>query len=255
MLPKWLLPAPSKVGKHIIETIHDFKLVIDPAKDQGVELSLFESGTYEKGILHFIKTHYDPKRSFVDVGANIGLMSIFCAKKFPGANVIAYEANPETFEILEQNALINNIDIEMHQLACGENPGTATIYDNWSINRGGASIKVQAENAIESEVEMIVLDDQLQSTPGMIKIDVEGFEYEVLKGLKRTIETSHPTLIIEVSQKRDGNTREVYDFISAFGIYDLFKLKGGKERISPLVKIDSFEDLPDHDNIICIANS
>ena len=82
LLPSWLLPNPKSIGEHIIKTIHGFKMIINPSIDNGVELSLFQTGTYERGILDFINKNYNPKGLFVDVGANIGLMSVFTASSF-----------------------------------------------------------------------------------------------------------------------------------------------------------------------------
>ena len=55
-----------------MKTIHGYLLEIDPSVDKGVELSLFETGTYEKGVLEVIRRYFDHKTTFVDVGANIG---------------------------------------------------------------------------------------------------------------------------------------------------------------------------------------
>ena len=115
--------------------------MIDPSSDKGVELSLHETGTYEKGIIYFIYKEFKGEGSFVDVGANIGLMSCIVAKNFPKNQVIGFEAHPETFKILKENRKLNDLDnADIREVAIGSEPGIVTIYNNSEENRGGASI-------------------------------------------------------------------------------------------------------------------
>ena len=258
LLPNWFLPNPKNVGEHIIKTIYGFKLIIDPSIDNGVELSLFQTGTYEKGILSFIENNYSGGGCFIDVGANIGLMSVFTAYKFPKAKIVAFEAQPDTFALLQENIAINNsVSIDARHCALGNENGTVSIYDNWQVNRGGASIVVKDTNSNAHVVEMQTLDDAIGDTfTEMIKIDVEGFELEVLKGAQQTIRKNLPVIIVEVSVKRvnkHASSGEIFEFIKGQGNYRIYKLSGGKERRSKLIEVVSIEDLPEHDNIICIA--
>jgi FkbM family methyltransferase len=231
---------------------------IDPSKDAGVELSLFQTGTYEKGTLYFITTYLKRGDCFVDVGANIGLMSIFASQCVgnPG-KILAFEAHPETHQLLLENIQLNHIEnIEPFNFALGDEVGKAKIYDNWNVNRGGASLVIHADNATGFEVEVKTLDDVIQNDfqPKMIKIDVEGFEFQVLKGAENTIKNCKPILIIEFSVSRDNqyDPFEMIDFLESFGFYDIFKLAGTKERKSKLIQIKSREEFPNHDNIFCI---
>lgn len=261
ILPKLLLPDPKKIGPHILKTLHGFSMKIDPSRDTGVELSLFETGTYEKGTLHVLQQFLKPGDCFVDVGANIGLMSVFasqCVGKT--GKVVAFEAHPETYGLLKDNISLNEItNIETNAFALGDENTTAFIYDNWDINRGGASLVIQNEASKGHEVQVKKLDDVLEETlqPKMIKIDVEGFELQVLKGAKQTIAAARPILIVEFSTSRDNNydSSELLNFIESFGFYDLFRLAGTKERKSELVQIYDRQGLPEHDNLICIAKA
>ncbi len=259
LLPKWLLPNPKKVGEHILKLPNGIQLWINPSKDQGVERSLFETGTYERGTLHFMENYLFQGQTFVDVGANIGLMSI-TAKKAVGENgqVWAFEANPKTFQILEKNLDLNDLN-SVHTFECGlgDKKGNLTLYDNWSINRGAASTVVKGENAQATEISILTLDAVVTGQSigvDMIKIDVEGMEWEVLEGAQNTIEVCRPVLIVEFSaERKEGRTREeLYTKLTNFKDYSLFKLAGGKERTSKLVKVNSFPELPIDDNVFCI---
>lgn len=180
LLPKILLKDPKNSGEYILKTNHGFLVSINPAIDNGVELSLHETGTYEKGILHFLKSELELGDCFVDVGANIGLMSLF-ASNCVGENgkVLAFEAQPKTAEILRKNIQLNEYqNIEVFDFALGSNAGKSKIYDNWQINRGGASLVVKNEDSIFYEIDVKCFDDVLPKDliPKVIKIDVEGFE-------------------------------------------------------------------------------
>lgn len=251
-LPNHIFPNPDKIGRHIIKTPDGLKLIIDPAVDKSIELSLFHTGTYEKGILNFIRKTFNSQTAFIDVGANIGLFSLYVKKYFPTATIHAFEAHPQTVEILKQNFSLNSINHEgIHPHALGAFKGKVHISNEDRTNRGGASIVQSSSNCFE--IDCSTLDDiSIDKKVGIIKIDVEGFELQVLQGAQRTIETDQPILIIEISKERDGvdQTQEIWDFVTNRG-YKIFKLKGSKERKSNLVEIKHFKDLPEHDNIIC----
>ncbi len=101
-LPRFLIPAPK--GVCTMKTNYGFYLQIDPVKDQGVERSIYYTGTYEKGSLAVLKQLLRKGDSFADVGANIGLMSLY-ASQLVGTKgkVWAFEPNPETARILKEN--------------------------------------------------------------------------------------------------------------------------------------------------------
>lgn len=261
VLPKLLLPNPDRIGEHVMQTIHGFALKIDPSIDKGVELSIFETGTYEKGLLHFLKNFLKQGDCFIDVGANIGLISIYASKRVgQTGKILSYEAHPDTYRWLNFNTTLNKIkNIESFNFALGSETGEAKIYDNWQVNRGGASLVVKNENSKSYAIQVKRLDDCLpeNSKPKAIKIDVEGFELEVLKGAKQTVEIYKPILIIKVSclRKNQHENNDLIDFIEQLGFYQLYKLSGTKERVSKLIKINSRLELPEHDNIICLPEN
>lgn len=259
VLPKVLLPAVEQVGKLIIQTLHGVKLLIDPAKDKGVELALYQTGTYEKGTIQLLGDFLKSGSIFMDIGANIGLMSTI-ASKIVGENgrVYAVEANPKTIEVLRHNCAINLCDnIEILPIALASEKGSAILYENWNVNRGGASLISQGdEHGLTVSKER--LDDLFSpdSPVHLVKIDVEGFELEVLKGGVAWFKTQQPVFIIEVSTQRsnqEGATPEsIMSFVAGLGNYSFFKQKGTKERRGKLVSVTTAQDLPEHDNLIAI---
>lgn len=259
-LPKILLPDPKSAGKHVLKTIHGVKILIDPTLDQGVELSLFETGTYEKGTIQLLKKQLQPGDVFLDIGANIGLMSVI-ASKIVGerGKVCAVEANPNTVTILQANIELNHCkNVELIPVALSDEQGTAVLFENWEVNRGGASLISQSNEQAGIEVKMERLDDLFNEDDrvDLVKIDVEGFEPQVIRGGMAWFKKQQPVFIIEVSEQREKelgpSPLEIMQLVQTIGNYSFFKQKGTKERRGKLVEIKTGQDLPSHDNIICI---
>lgn len=262
MLPKMLLPTPEKAGKHILKTIHGFRLLIDPSVDRGVELALFTNGTYEEGTVDQLKKLLQPGNTFLDIGANIGWMSLVgSAAVGADGKVIAIEANPNTLPILQHNLALNNAtNVEVLGIAVSDQAGEALLFENWNVNRGGASLLSQdGENGIEVKVETL---DRLfaPETPlHVVKIDVEGLEPQVIAGGKEWFSAQKPVFIFEISSERStekgASGNEVIELIQTLGEYDFYRHPSTKERKGKLVRITDFTQLPEHDNLVAIPKN
>lgn len=248
----------------MIDTIYGFRLKIDPVVDNGVERSLYYSGTYEKGTLDIIGKILKEGDLFVDVGANIGLMSIY-AGMIVGkqGSVVAFEPNPNTRKILEENITLNRVEsIKVEGVALSSEARRGKIYDQWDINRGGASL-IKPLNPTESyDIEEITFSEYFKSEQQieLIKIDVEGYELEVLTGAKAFISETKvpPVLIVEFSSTRANtfgeSTSPLYNFLKELTNYRIFKSLAGKARVSKLIEIKDIQDFPEHDNIYCFTD-
>ncbi len=170
--------------------------------------------------LAFTEKWFKPKRgeNVIDVGSNVGRYSLIAAKK--GANVIAIEANPFTFKVLQKNCMINGFhNVKAFNVACSNKTGTIDeLYyiegyegiSSLDLNR----LKMLAEKNIEPQkipVKAEKLDNiNYFSEIDWLLIDVEGHEVEVLEGafetLKRTkriiieVDDDHKNLVCEILQ-------------------------------------------------------
>lgn len=258
-MPGWLIPKPT--GPIHLRLPNDLLMWIDPVKDKGVEESLYYTGTYEMGTLDIIEQHLPAGGTFVDIGANIGLMSVYAAFKVgEEGSVIAFEPHDETRKIAEHNVRINGFEkiIQLVSKGAGSVREEKSLFDNWSVNRGAASLVHNASEGEGSRIQITTIDEELNGRMvDVLKIDVEGYELEALKGAKDILQRKHPpVLIIECTEETEHQefTREdLFDHIrSVQPRYQCYKLKGTKLRRSPLVKVNRKEDLPTHDNLICI---
>jgi len=253
-LPKIFISKAK--GKVVLQTKFGFKIQIDPTFDKNIENVIYQRGVYELGTVSVLQQFLNKGDVFVDVGANIGFLSLLgCSKVGDTGKVYAFEPVPSTFDILKTNKTLNGFNqLRLNQFALGNDTKTVEIY-NEKENRGGASIL----NHINSEgiqINVKRLDELgIKEKINTIKIDVEGFEFEVLKGAEQTIKKNKPNLIIEYSLERENSAQSnaIYDWLIQLGFYKIYKLKFGKERKSELIEIKSLADLPQHDNIFCVA--
>ncbi len=258
-LPNVLLPKPDRISKMELKTIHDVSLLIDPVKDKGVELALFLQGTYEEGTVQEIKRLLKPGQTFLDIGANIGWISLIASKQVGTAGkVIAVEANPNTLPILQHNLALNKVEnCSILGLALSDEVGETKIYENWNVNRGGASL-LQQDDSEGIPIQMERLDNLFDpETPlHMVKIDVEGFEGKVINGGWNWLKAQQPIFVLEVSSLRQQSKgisgEELIALIQKLGPYEFYKHNKSKERKGKLIKLLSNSDLPEHDNIFAI---
>jgi FkbM family methyltransferase len=165
-------------------------------------------------------------------------------------------------EILNYNLKLNSCkNVSVFPIGLGKDLGKALFFENWEVNRGGASFLNQSKTEHKGiEVEITTIDKLFGNQHiHIIKIDVEGYELNVLQGGISTIKSCKPILIVEVSSNREHEIgvkpNEIRNFIMNLGFYRIYKLSGSKERISRLVEVKSEQDLPNDDNIICIPFS
>lgn len=142
-----------------------------------------------------------PGDTVVDVGANRGMFS-FLASQRVGAQgtVISFEPNPHCVKILQAEATANGIqNIEVHTCGLGDTNGTLPLFVP-TVNSGEATFAKSRYADAKQIVVPVHIGDNLLATisPSLIKIDVEGFECRVLRGLRRTIERSRPIVLTEV---------------------------------------------------------
>ena len=135
----------------------------------------------------------------IDAGAHIGLFSMYMATKFK--TVTAFEPTTQNIECFEKNTW-NLENVELHQSALGSEQSTASMeFDESRVgNSGTPYLRVNPKG----DVFIVPLDNttfnHTDRTLGLLKIDVEGYEYEVLLGGKYTIKTFKPVIIIECKE-------------------------------------------------------
>jgi FkbM family methyltransferase len=144
----------------------------------------------------------DKNKIIIDIGANCGLLSIPCT--LDGYTVFAFEPISLNVQLLEKSKLENNCDtLTIIQAALMDSICEQTIYvpycsDNTSFNKDVAISNMASKDYIEERVNCITFDSWFLKNKcdiGFIKIDVQGFEQNVLVGMKNFLNSCHHVYI------------------------------------------------------------
>jgi FkbM family methyltransferase len=167
--------------------------------DRFIGRALDKYGEISRGESEFLSQIIRPGMTVVEVGANIGLLTVpFARFVAPGGKVIAFEPQRIVFQMLCGNIALNALDnVFVHNSGVGSAPGSITVP---SIdyarpgNFGGVSLSASGSG---ETVPLATIDSLGLQRCDFMKIDVEGMELEVLQGARTTVERFRPRLYIE----------------------------------------------------------
>ena len=212
----------KSIKKYIIENSKTNEIIVNGCKMQldkndVMQMSLFDYDPIETDI---VKSNVKKNDIVVDVGANIGYYTLLMAKI--GAIVNSYEPALDNFKLLQKNVQQNNFpqNITLHNKAVSNFIGTSKLYLQ-KKHTGGHQLgfdRFQTDNSIEVLVTKLDFDKI-----DFAKIDVEGSELNVLKGMK----VLPKKLLIEFSPQKLQNIGtkldDFFKFIEKFSIKEVSK--------------------------------
>ena len=177
-------------------------------------------GLHEYEDMSFVLDVLQPGDLFVDVGANIGSYSILAGGV--GAHVLAFEPIPQSFKVLEQNILLNGLQdkVEAYNIGIGSSSGELRFSaDQDTVNH----VLAEGERVNSAvKVDVLPLDNVLhEKSPVLLKIDVEGYESEVLTGAAMVL--AHPQLLAVIVELNGSGKRYGQDDDQ---LHDLLQSKG-----------------------------
>lgn len=250
-------------------TISDFDddLIIPLQLSEHMQRRIFWLGYYNLQIIPYIKSALLPGMTFIDIGANIGEVSLVAAKCIGHAgSVIAFEPIDALADELQSNATRNHLNqISVVRIGLSDSINSdVPIYASCAQghpgdeNKGLGSIFGDAtRDPLLQRIAITTLDTWLEAHPldriDIIKIDIEGAELSCLRGSEQTLRKFKPKLIVEVQDtttKAAGyRSRDILDYLSKLG-YTFWRLerRGLTTAINP-------NNLQATQNVLCIANT
>lgn len=167
---------------------------------------------YEPHIARHFPDHLHEGGVCFDVGANIGLYTLIAAHCVgTTGQVHAFEPDPQNHQWLTLNAQRNHLaQVTIHKHAVGATPSTATLFQDTRTSRTSSLMETHQPNTSQHitrpqlTVEVLPLDHYTPqiSRLDLLKIDVEGFEHQVLLGAQELLQTFSPYLVIEMGKER-----------------------------------------------------
>ncbi|MBI4948362.1 FkbM family methyltransferase [Candidatus Berkelbacteria bacterium] len=169
-------------------------------------IAVIKSGRfYELRMLEFISS-LNFKGCVADVGANIGNHSVYFALFTNAKKIFSFEPVPQIYKALEENIRLNKLEgkIIPRNCAIGEKKGQCSVA--YEPHKKGGVAKVKS---LRGSVPMDTLDNLIGSEKiGLIKIDVEGFEPQVLRGAKKILAEQDPYIFAEAQGKKEKDEIE-----------------------------------------------
>jgi FkbM family methyltransferase len=209
-------------------------------------------------LLDLLRRYLVPGDVFVDVGANVGLFAIAIARHVgPTGKVFAFEPAPAVAQQLRVNIEQGGVAgwVEVHEIALGSRSGLKVLRADPDHPLDSSKHSLFLEGPAVWEVAVRGFDDLVASNEvdlgrGMhaVKIDVEGGEADVLRGMEGTIESRRPRLLvvetIERHLHRAGSTvDDLYRFFARLG----YRALPSEAPEPPLLQNTVFLDAAEND--------
>jgi FkbM family methyltransferase len=232
---------------------------------EGIELSLFLFGSFQKYLWKNLKINRNDKITIFDIGANVGSISLPFAKLFPNSKVYSFEPTDYAYSKLIKNIELNP-DLKSRivpiQAFVSKESGISEreeAYSSWKIDGSKVDHPIHGGTLQKATKQQVSIDQFLEKEKitnlKLIKIDVDGFEYEVFQGMQETLKKREVIVIFEFMGHTGPSIVEefskYYNLLISYG-YTLYDAKSMKilnsENISRIVPKNGGID------ILCLPN-
>jgi FkbM family methyltransferase len=174
----------------------------------------------------------------IDVGANVGLLSLSLADKIN--NAILFEPNAMAAQRAKANMVQNHLNFEVHAVALSDEIGEIFLEDRGGVDSTNRTLTDPQKTSFPTrKVRRTTLDSFLKDhvdfikNIALVKIDVEGHENAVLRGMQRTLTTLQPRIVMfEYLQRTDFSETQELLSTAGYAIYSL----DGQGNLTPVVR-------------------
>lgn len=198
-------------GRVLLETAFRHLMLVD-GRDTSIVPHLIRDGWFDRSVTDVIRGLLGPGMTFFDVGANFGTYTLIGAQEVgEKGRVVAVEPAPSINALLFENVTMNGFGPRTDVLRCavGESAGTVTLHEFETRQGGNSVLPSVAEKAKATYGETVTLREvECRSLDAIIadlgieridlmKIDVEGFEYQAFLGARHMMTHCRPRIILE----------------------------------------------------------
>ena len=224
----WITPEDPIA---VFETKYQFQLKANLANPEHQYLYFY--GTHdERYIVTKLLRIIQPRDICWDIGANIGFYTCFLAAQVEETGaVVAFEPAARTYGYLHENVSLNGFrNVTVVNKGIGDKAEQRHLhYSEAGLAEGTASLKYTDRRAASERVRLDTIDNLIRELPipDFIKIDVEGYQLEVLRGGERCLRTHAPLLMAELKDVGETNRAifgEIEDYVAELG-YQLYEVK------------------------------
>jgi FkbM family methyltransferase len=187
-------------------------VVFDVDIREGIDLSLFLFGSFQRHVIEMIRRFVAPEGVVVDVGANVGAITLPAAAYLQGGHIYAFEPTDFAFAKLQRNvelnpALSRRITLIRSFLAERVSPESVLVaYSSWPVAETGTAGRHPTHRGVakqatcgQTTLDQFVAEQQLRVI-SLIKIDTDGHEFAVLSGAGECLRRYRPVVIFEACE-------------------------------------------------------
>lgn len=180
----------------------EFRIVVD-RNDVIIGQRIRWTRSYQPHLTRALVRHLAPGATFVDVGANIGYFTLLAAQRVgPTGRVIAVEPMPANWRLLEKSLALNGLNhVEVHRVAAMDLAGPVKMIA-WQRRNSGSFHLLNDPHWRRPiyQVKGRPIDEVIAGRRvDVVKMDIEGAEGLALRGMRRTLESERPVLLVEYS--------------------------------------------------------
>lgn len=192
-----------------------------------IQRYIYYFGVWEPNLTEFIKERLNghERRVFVDIGANVGYFSLLAGMLLPEGQVIAIEAFPSIHEKLVANIRLNSVtNVVTVQCAASDKEEELELFHPGPTNEGATTLlpgRFASANAVRVRARPMsaVLEADQMRLVRLLKIDVEGAEAKVVRGMKPLLSLlpADAEIVVEVNPEAHPHTGEIFETMREHG--------------------------------------
>ena len=249
LLPRGKGYVPRTLGKTllaktrlVIRMANGVVHAVDPSNlDAYISNWVSSGGTVTEVCWKLLK----PGECFFDIGANVGIVSLAVAKERGNqATILAFEPQERIARKIAVSAKLNGFDhLKVYAVAAAEHDEEADFFVPGASTH--SSLIAPSGRTVKTTCRTICLDEQVQKgnlpVPQVVKVDVEGAEAAVFRGMRHIIATESPILVFEA----DGNMKRfgvdhfmIFDFLRSLASYDFYLLRPNFRQLGRVVPLN-----------------